>query len=1031
MPCPQTLPAYTGGPSTPLSIQVTTVENFTSEKSLSANWIVNGPAAVAEVGYIAANTGTSPPTPASIITPTITFSSMGLGIGTPSGSYQGGGIQSVSSFTGPFTVTATGIATSINAGVLQLAISTQNGGEGVEVGGSQSACCTPFTYQVSSGPGTHWASSSLSSSPLALNQPYTFTISDAMSGAATVSVSSDGTTLGQATTSVGTGPFYVILSQAAGAYSSGNPSQAYWSSIEITEGSTASPSLIIYELAGGTTLPVGNLAGSSPTIVSGTDTTSILSLQNNSGYIGVWYFDPVTVQLNTNASLGSAPLIMNGGSILQANAANLSFNNTLALANSFGVTNTIDTHGNILAWTGLIADGIPSPSSLTVTDSVGGGALILTNANTYSGGTDLTGGTLVVGNNSALGTGTLAMSAGTTLSFLNTGNFTLANNITISGDPFFAPPAGTVQTIAGVIADGASPGTLEMSGAGTLVLSAINTYTGTTNVNSGTLEVDGSIASSSLTSVNNGASLIGAGTVGNAQINSGGLFAPGTVGVPGTFMMVSGNLALQSGALYLVQVNPMTSTFADVTGTASLGGNVFAAFAPGSYVMKQYDILHSGGLEGTFAGVTTANLPTGFTVNLSYTATDVFLQLNASLPLVDPPVNQQNVANALDNFFNSGGTLPPRLLAIFNLTGASLTNSLSQLDGEASTGTQRDAFQITNQFLSTMLDPFVTGRIGSAGGEAIGFTPEQQASFPPDIATAYASVLKTPPATSFTERWTAWGSSFGASGVINGNASTGTNNLTTADYGFAAGMDYHFTADTLAGFALAGGGTSWDLAQGLGGGRSDAFQIGVYGKNYRGPAYVAAALAFTNNWFTTDRTALGDQLQASFSGQSYGGRLETGYRFSTPISGSVLGATPYAAMQTQWFHTPTYSETDLAGGGLGLTYNAMTANDTRSELGLRFDEFSALGNGMPLVLRARLAWAHDWITNPSLDAVFQSLPGASFVVNGATPPTDSALVSAGAELHMTASWSLAAKFDGEFANGSQTYGGSGTLRYTW
>jgi uncharacterized protein with beta-barrel porin domain len=78
-----------------------------------------------------------------------------------------------------------------------------------------------------------------------------------------------------------------------------------------------------------------------------------------------------------------------------------------------------------------------------------------------------------------------------------------------------------------------------------------------------------------------------------------------------------------------------------------------------------------------------------------------------------------------------------------------------------------------------------------------------------------------------------------------------------------------------------------------------------------------------------------------------------------------------------------------------------------------------------------LAWAHDWVTNPALDAVFQSLPGASFVVNGATPPANSALVSAGAELHVTARWSVAAKFDGEFADGSQTYGGSGTLRYTW
>jgi len=108
----------------------------------------------------------------------------------------------------------------------------------------------------------------------------------------------------------------------------------------------------------------------------------------------------------------------------------------------------------------------------------------------------------------------------------------------------------------------------------------------------------------------------------------------------------------------------------------------------------------------------------------------------------------------------------------------------------------------------------------------------------------------------------------------------------------------------------------------------------------------------------------------------------------------------------------------------------MTANDTRSELGARFDDLTAL-SGMPLILRTRVAWAHDWVTNPALDAVFESLPGSNFIVNGAKPPADSALVSAGAELHLTARWSIAAKFDGEFANGSDTYGGSGTLRYTW
>ncbi len=86
---------------------------------------------------------------------------------------------------------------------------------------------------------------------------------------------------------------------------------------------------------------------------------------------------------------------------------------------------------------------------------------------------------------------------------------------------------------------------------------------------------------------------------------------------------------------------------------------------------------------------------------------------------------------------------------------------------------------------------------------------------------------------------------------------------------------------------------------------------------------------------------------------------------------------------------------------------------------------------MPLVLRGRLAWAHDFVSNPSLSAAFESLPGSSFIVNGAPLPQNSALTSAGAELFITPRLTLLVNFDGEFAQGSQTYAGSGTLRYRW
>ncbi|MFZ0606826.1 MAG: autotransporter outer membrane beta-barrel domain-containing protein, partial [Xanthobacteraceae bacterium] len=261
-----------------------------------------------------------------------------------------------------------------------------------------------------------------------------------------------------------------------------------------------------------------------------------------------------------------------------------------------------------------------------------------------------------------------------------------------------------------------------------------------------------------------------------------------------------------------------------------------------------------------------------------------------------------------------------------------------------------------------------------------------------------------------------------------GNAVIGSNNLSASDYGYAGGMDYHAAPDLKLGFALAGGGTNWSVAQNLGGGRSDVFQAAAYGIKHYGPLYFTAMAAFGNSWFTTNRTAaLGDQLRSSFDGQDYALRGEAGYRYAIM---PTVGLTPYAAIQTQWLHVPGYSETDLTGGGFGLTYAAQNANDTRSELGARADDLTTF-DAMPLLLRARLAWAHDWVSGAALTPTFQALPGASFIVNGAAVPRNSALVSTGGQLFLTANWSLEGKFDGEFASSSQTYAGTGTLRYSW
>ena len=137
-------------------------------------------------------------------------------------------------------------------------------------------------------------------------------------------------------------------------------------------------------------------------------------------------------------------------------------------------------------------------------------------------------------------------------------------------------------------------------------------------------------------------------------------------------------------------------------------------------------------------------------------------------------------------------------------------------------------------------------------------------------------------------------------------------------------------------------------------------------------------------------------------------------------------------MQVTSIHTPSYSEVATAGlNQFALSYQAQSTTDTRTELGTWADTRHQFGNGALLTLRGRAAWVHDYNPGSRINAAFQTLPGTSFVVDGAAAPRDAALTSAVAELRMANGVSLIGKFDGEFSGRSNTYAGTGTLRYAW
>ncbi|MFH1345380.1 MAG: autotransporter outer membrane beta-barrel domain-containing protein, partial [Pseudomonadota bacterium] len=458
---------------------------------------------------------------------------------------------------------------------------------------------------------------------------------------------------------------------------------------------------------------------------------------------------------------------------------------------------------------------------------------------------------------------------------------------------------------------------------------------------------------------------------------------------------------------------------------------VGADFAAGAYVAKQYTILTAtGGVTGTFDGLVNTNLPAGFISSLSYNGTNAFLNLNLAFALPGGGnINQQNVANALTNFFNSTGSIP---LVFGGLTPAGLT----QISGETATGSQQTTFDAMNQFMGVMTDPFISGRgdPASAGGGATGYADEGAMAYAgrrnPNDALAAIYTKAPPRAAPFEQRWSVWAAGYGGSQTTDGNTALGSNTATSSIYGTAVGADVRLSPATLAGFALAGGGTQFNIANGLGSGRSDLFQAGGFLRHNIGASYLLGALAYGWQDVTTNRTVTVagiDQLRAQFNASAFSARLEGGSRFVT----AGLGITPYAAVQSTTFALPSYAESAVVGANtFALAYGSKNVTDTRTELGVRSDRSFAMTNAI-LTLRGRLAWAYDFNPDRNIGATFQTLPGASFVVNGAQQAHNSALTTAAAEMKWMNGWSAAATFEGAFSEVTRSYAGKGVVRYAW
>jgi autotransporter-associated beta strand protein len=785
-------------------------------------------------------------------------------------------------------------------------------------------------------------------------------------------------------------------------------------------------------------------AGQSGTLsVSG---GGIVDIVSSGGFSNIIVDDNTRVDFGVG-SLGTATIRLSGGGKLRTDFDVGSPNNPIML----------EGDGEIEVERRLIWSGTVSGAGRFIKS--GSGILRFEQANTYTGGTVITEGLLELQADDRLGQagtilelrgGTLVLEESLTMDrpILIRGTGTIATNKivalngVISGDTLVVSAAklvlgnsgnsyagidhrageliGTSESLRGNIVmaeatvltfdqatDGIFPGAI--SGSGRLIKAGTGrlSLTGTSSVGSetwirgGTLAINGKLTSDVI--IDAGGTLAGSKNVVGKVVLNGGKIAPGnSIGT----ITIDGSLDINSGTLEMA-VSPTASDQIIVTGPdgfITFGVHTLQVeFEPGLYGARTYTLLSaSQGIRGTIDTATAITPPANFTGRAFTTDKQVLLRLTAALgrglTLSD---NQAALTGALNATYNATDALPPGLAGLYGLTGASLDRTLTQASGEVATGLQTTTAQMTTRFLNLLLNPFMDGQSDLARARPVPGGAE---------AAAHAS------------GWSVWASGLYGSDSFDGNAAIGSHQLSNTAQSFVMGADYGVSASTIIGVALGVGGSQWSLDDSLGKGDGTALELGVYGITNWGPVYLSGALSFINNWASTDRTVLGERLRADIDAQSYGGRIEAGYRWATGFG----GITPYAAGQAQWFNSGEYAEN--AGASYALDYASQSTADQRTELGLRFDNVAANGATRQWIFNARAAWAHDWFDDPTMTASFRSLPGTSFIVEGAQRSSNLALLSAGAEVQLGRGVSLIARFNSELGNQSTTLSGTGALR---
>lgn len=396
--------------------------------------------------------------------------------------------------------------------------------------------------------------------------------------------------------------------------------------------------------SGGTTLAGGSLvAGSSTALGTGAlDVTAGSSLSAADGVTlanAVTLGDTLTVDGAGNWTLGGdvsggAGLVKTGGGTLtlagnnsysggtqlQAGAITGDTNSiTGPVATSTGTTLTFD-QGSAGTYSGVL-------SGAGNLEKAGAGTLTLSGANTLTGGVGVAQGALATqGNNILSSTSGVRIDDGATLQLAGAESIAAlsgAGKLQVDGSLGLGGPADSIFG-----GDLAGAGVIAKTGTGTLTLGGESSHTGVFDINGGTVNLAGTLASGSVNVNGPAATLTGTGTAnGNVAVTGGGHLAVSSAS-PGALTV--GSLTLDNASSIDAQLGaPNAGSLINVHGNVDLNGTLNIDGTP-DFGVGVYRIITYSGAAASM-NLALGELPPGF-ITLQTNVTGQVNVLNESAP---------------------------------------------------------------------------------------------------------------------------------------------------------------------------------------------------------------------------------------------------------------------------------------------------------------------------------------------------------------------------------------------------------------